>query len=245
MTRAPMSPDLVRLDGEEWMQKSRYRFASDADRFVYRRVLTRLVVAQAAGVAPTELELSRHCRLCGHPTHGKPRLVIPGSDLEFSVACTGTVVAIALSSGSEVGIDIERMPDESQRSSHALCDSEGRGALQTWTKKESLLKAIGVGLGIDPNEVHVSEPRQSPAVTRMPRQFGEPGAFRLCEFSLRPDIIGHICLYGAEPDVVLHDASGMLSADHGPARLRAHEPSPPTAAPPRWRSRPGRAAPRR
>ena len=212
MARAPISPALIRLDGDEWVQRSRYRFASDADRFVYRRVLTRMVVAQAAGVAPAELTLSRHCSLCGHPTHGKPRIVNPGCDLEFSVARTGTVVAIAFASGSEVGVDIERMSDDSH--------TEVRGTLQTWTRKESLLKAIGVGLAIDPNEVHVSEPRQKPAVTHIPRQFGEPGAFRLCELLLRPDIIGHVCLSGAEPDVVLHDASYLVSADHGPALLR-------------------------
>src|SRR6202034_3868256 len=96
------------LDDDERIRAARFRNRRDADLFLYRRILTRIVIGHSLGVPLTDVRLSRRCRRCGHRTHGKPHMMFPPCDLELSVSRTGTVVAVALATGVEIGIDIER-----------------------------------------------------------------------------------------------------------------------------------------
>ncbi len=76
------------------------------DRFCLRRAILRIVLARQLGAHAQALEFDRRCRLCGDPTHGKPRLVgYPGID--FSCAYRSDVIAIAVSATGLVGIDVE------------------------------------------------------------------------------------------------------------------------------------------
>ncbi len=93
---------------------------------------------------------------------GKPRL--PGP-LDFTISHSGTVVACAMSDQYPVGLDVEQIraydlddfrsflrPDE--------VEALGRGGMERvfcelWTKKESLVKAKGVGLISDLRLQHI------------------------------------------------------------------------------------------
>jgi 4'-phosphopantetheinyl transferase len=99
---------------------------------------------------------------------GKPEL--KGSDLRVSLAHSGEVAVVAVTSGREVGVDVEVLRAGTETwslSSHALTHSESErlealpvsqrsGAfLWMWTRKEALLKALGVGLALDPRLIEL------------------------------------------------------------------------------------------
>jgi 4'-phosphopantetheinyl transferase len=126
------------------------------------RALTREVLSGTVGAPPAELEITRECEHCGHPSHGKPRL-LHTPHVSFSVSHAGTIGVIAVAAADRVviGVDIERV-----RPRHNLAMLAGRvlapaqlaawsaidaseqltSFLQTWTAKEAYVKAIGTGV---------------------------------------------------------------------------------------------------
>jgi 4'-phosphopantetheinyl transferase len=137
------------------------------------RATTREVLGTRLGVAPDALEVSRRCRHCGHPTHGKPTL--PGApDVSFSVSHSGTIGVIAVAGdGVEVGVDIEHvrprtnlaglaartLAPEALAAWRAAPDVEQLTRfLYAWTAKEAYLKAVGTGITVQLSEV----PEQPP-----------------------------------------------------------------------------------
>jgi 4'-phosphopantetheinyl transferase len=114
------------------------------------------VLARYTGVdlGPLDLELT---------PQGKPRL--PGSRLRFNLAHSGEVALVAVTRDHDVGVDVERVRPDADRWAlvdHALTARERRqlqriaptarahAFLSMWARKEALLKAAGVGLGIEP-----------------------------------------------------------------------------------------------
>ena len=97
--------------------------------------------------------------------HGKPEL--PGSALRFNLSHSGDRALIALASGVEVGVDVERTARRSRAVERTLTAGERaamRGAdrhvelLQIWCRKEALAKALGGGLGWAPEDFDTSRP---------------------------------------------------------------------------------------
>ncbi|GAB3137334.1 4'-phosphopantetheinyl transferase superfamily protein [Marisediminicola antarctica] len=186
------------------------------------RALLVRVVAEATGVTPAEVEVSRRCARCGGD-HGRPVLVhcgelgVDGIDLSLSRA--GRSVAIAVSFAGPVGIDIESVaaasraalddvafgPAERER----LADADASPALRTamWTAKEAVLKATGDGLRVDPRELEVSFAGRMRGAPR-PALVGWPAApvpiasFQLSALDAGPGLIGTIAVIAdARPDI--------------------------------------------
>jgi 4'-phosphopantetheinyl transferase len=163
------------LDDAEQGRYQRFRHRADAERYLAARALTRIVLSDTLGVAPTEVKLAATCRVCGG-AHGKPTVVgEPG--IELSLAHSGSRVAVAVSTAGAVGVDVERLrpvanvealasrvlsPAERPELA-ALPIAERAAALLTyWTRKEALLKATGDGLSVPMSELTVSPPDQRP-----------------------------------------------------------------------------------
>lgn len=150
------------LDEAELARAARFRFARDAAEWVRGRAGLRRVLGGHLGVAATEVALAAG-------PHGKPCLAAPGTGLHFNLShCPGLAV-VAVCSAGPVGIDIEplaRAPSLLE-CEETFCHPRERAGLpadpaaralvllEIWTAKESLLKAVGSGLLVPPDEVWV------------------------------------------------------------------------------------------
>ncbi|MFF0445863.1 4'-phosphopantetheinyl transferase family protein [Streptomyces sp. NPDC004609] len=150
------------LDAEESARLDAFHRPADREAFAVAHVALRRLLGARLGRAPEAVALAREpCGHCGGP-HGRP--VVPGTPVHFSLSHTSStgsgLVLIALAPG-RVGVDVEAVPREStiadvapqlhprERTELAALPAADRPLAFTrcWTRKESLLKAAGVGLG--------------------------------------------------------------------------------------------------
>ena len=180
------------LTDEERERIGRFLRPADAASFAGGRALVRFALARLLGASPRELVFDTWCERHSS-AHGKPRLVEPPAEVEFSLSRAGSRLVLALS-GAPVGVDVERLDRdaeagvariafaEDERAEFEAVPSAGRASafLVCWTRKEAVLKALGHGLAVDPKSVSVTflegvEPR----VRRLPEEFGPPEAWSL------------------------------------------------------------------
>ncbi|MFF9058324.1 4'-phosphopantetheinyl transferase family protein [Streptomyces sp. NPDC014882] len=185
---------LVLLDAVERARHEATVRPADKARFLVGCALSRIALGELLGVPPADVPLRRVCPRCGGP-HGKVRLAVPeGSpyaDVDFSVTHSGEVVGVAVCRGAAVGLDVEDggvALDVDAAARAALGDGELRALyagppagrrtafLRTWTRKEAVLKALGVGLHAPLRELELSPPDAAPAVLGWPERLGRrPG----------------------------------------------------------------------
>ncbi|MEU0671745.1 4'-phosphopantetheinyl transferase superfamily protein [Streptomyces sp. NPDC006172] len=222
--------------------------ADDRGRFLLGCALSRIALGELLGVAPAEVPLRRACPRCGGP-HGKPRLAVPhGSpfaDVDFSVTHSGDVVGVAVARGAAVGLDVEESGsgaalDVDTVAPVALTDAEfaalnarppaerASAFLGVWTRKEAVLKALGVGLTVPPRRLEVSVPPLPPTVLSWPTQPPPPQALTMADVAVmtgpgRPPALATLAATGAT----------ALRAHHhdGTAELTAHADSTPPPRP--------------
>lgn len=142
------------LSQEELERARKYRFEADSRRYVKARSMLRSVLASYTGSEPRnilfEYGKGRKPALRGEPADG----------LQFNVAHSGDMVAIGVSRGRRVGVDIEQIRETfpadvctqffTANETAALEKISGRDRAELfyrlWTRKEALLKATGLGL---------------------------------------------------------------------------------------------------
>lgn len=143
------------LSIEEWRRVRRYASHLLARRFIVRRGVLRCILGQYLNQPPQEV------RIVYNP-HGKPLLAPEISTaLHFNLSDSGDLAALGVGIGGPLGIDIERLrpvPLAGGRESHHLLPLEAEHfervaepertleVLKTWTRREAIAKAEGVGL---------------------------------------------------------------------------------------------------
>src|SRR6184192_671852 len=144
------------LSDLERARVGRFAFEPDRNRFIVARALLRQLLAARLGVRPEAVELASGAR-------GKPALAgrFATSDLRFNVSHCKDVAVYALSSGREVGVDVEAvrtLPDADDVAARWFSPREyatyralepgdrALGFFQCWTRKEAFIKALGEGL---------------------------------------------------------------------------------------------------
>lgn len=168
--RAVLSPN-------ERDRAARFRFPHLQRRFAVARGALRMALARKLGGDPASLEFT-------YGPQGKPFLRgIP--ELSFNLAHSEELALMAIVEDRLVGVDIERINANADvvALSAVACTPRERKALQAlpermrpaafyeiWTRKEALLKAIGVGLAHPPNELDVTVVR----VPEWPSLAGKP-----------------------------------------------------------------------
>jgi 4'-phosphopantetheinyl transferase len=165
--------DLAALHGilapTEITRLSRSRLAPDVQRRVTARALLRLEVAAWMGTSPEEVRFRSRCRHCGDD-HGKP-IALPVDEVRaphVSVAHCADLVVVALTDAGPVGVDAEvagaagfdRFDDVAMHSRERATTAADRTRL--WARKESVLKATGHGLMLDPRNLRVTPAHEEP-----------------------------------------------------------------------------------
>jgi 4'-phosphopantetheinyl transferase len=160
------------LSADELVRAGRYVRSTDRDRYIAARAFVRRVLAAYVGVPPTQLRFR-------YGPHGKPELSGVGTGIGFNVSHSGEWVLCAVAPARHVGVDVERRRADltasdtdsvltaREREVLEKTDSAERAAsaLRLWTRKEAVVKAMGVGLsqplerlevGLDADVVHVT-----------------------------------------------------------------------------------------
>jgi len=198
-----VSASATLLSDRERERAGRFAFDPDRNRFIVARALLRQLLAARLGVRPEAVELASGAR-------GKPALAgrFATSDLRFNVSHCKDVAVYALSSGREVGVDVEAvrtLPDADDVAARWFSPREyatyralepgdrALGFFQCWTRKEAFIKALGDGLfhPLDRFDVSLApgEPAQILRVADVP---GDRCRWRLEGFSPVPGFVAAV-----------------------------------------------------
>jgi len=154
------------LSPAEWAKAMRFRFAADQVRSAVTRGVLRTLLGRYLSVDPLALEFSEN-------EFGKP--AVPG--IEFNASHSGDYALLAFSACARVGIDVEHRrgnrvvadlalrvltPAEYQRFMALAEVDHERTFFDIWALKESVLKGIGSGLSVPPEDIEISFYPSSP-----------------------------------------------------------------------------------
>jgi len=148
-------------DGDGWLtadERQRYgRFRADHDRgmFLVGRIMSRVLVGRALGIAPMAWQWREG-------PHGRPEIAAPTGSTQFNLAHSAGLVVCAIAEGRDVGVDVEdldRRPVDRAVvarycSAAEVDDIASHGDrwhdrfLAYWTLKEAYLKARGLGIAV-------------------------------------------------------------------------------------------------
>ncbi len=166
------------------------------------------LAARAAALLGAPVEdprLARSCPRCGSDRHGRP-YVVGRRDLAVSLSATAGTTAVAVTRGEPVGLDVEHLDevrfagvgDVLLHPEEEACDVGDLA--RTWVRKESLLKAAGVGLGVDPRTVHLSAAGEPPELLGpVP---GVTSRVWLEDLALEPLVLGCVAVLAPRRPVV-------------------------------------------
>ena len=170
------------LTEEERMRWGRFHQPLDRERFALGRCLCRLILAPRLGCAAKDVGI--RIGLNGRP------VLAAATPLWFSLTHSGDLVGIAVGPSPDIGLDTEEersgVPEElccvvctqEERAALAAAGPTARSTLffELWSLKEAYMKAIDVGLGLDPKACGF-DPQRLPA----PRFLAEPREGKIAE----------------------------------------------------------------
>ena len=174
------------LDIRDRERAARFRFEEDRIRFVLGRGLLRRCLGHYLEREGMTIELA-------YTDRGRP--VLAGEEeVQFSISHTQDLVAVAVTAGARIGIDLELMRTDldfnelakrifSERdlvAFLALSEREAPGAFfRAWTRKEAYLKARGEGIAERLRDVCVSMRAEEAGLIRDDRDESVAGTWRL------------------------------------------------------------------
>lgn len=206
------TPDL--MDDAERTRHAALRRDPDRRRFMVGSALLRLAAGRLLGRAATSVQVDRTCPDCAQP-HGKPRIV-DGDGLEVSVSHSGQRVAVALTFGAALGVDVEelnRTLDHVAMGRSVLAGTEAAADVTTflayWTCKEAVLKATGDGLRVPLTSLTIADPTNHP---------------RLATWPARPHLVDTVTLHRLDPGPDHLAALAVL--DPAPRPIHQHDATP-------------------
>jgi 4'-phosphopantetheinyl transferase len=192
------APDL--MDDAERARHAALRRDVDRQRLQVGSALLRLAAGRLLDRDPRAVLVDRTCPDCGG-AHGKPHIV-DGDGLEVSVSHSGDRVAVALTFGAELGVDVEQINpdlDAAALGPTVLHASEHASDLDTflayWTCKEAVLKATGDGLRVSLRSITIADPTNAP---------------RLASWPARPHLVDRFTLYRLDAGPRHHAALAVI-----------------------------------
>jgi 4'-phosphopantetheinyl transferase len=191
------------LSPDERERAERFRMSEPRRQFVSGRALLRQLLGACLNVESATLAF-------GYEPRGKPFLAQSAwdGDLRFNLSHSGRMVAIALTRGREVGVDVEsiqRLEDwpllaEQIFSPRELCELRSLPKTQQreaffngWTRKEAYLKATGEGLTDALPSVEVTlAPGKEPELLSLPTGPEAARQWAIRGIPLPPDFAGAV-----------------------------------------------------
>lgn len=199
---APDAHDIDLLAADERRRADGIVVPAVRRRFVRARAALRRILGRRLGVAPDALAFA-------YGPAGKPTLA-GHPQLRFNLSHSGDCAVLALSSDGEVGVDVESMRHRSpvlpvalrffaddEAAAVAACEGQARVAafLRTWTRKESVLKSTGRGLGVDTRAIAVGAGACAPRL----RVDFDPRTLLLCDVDLGSGRLAALCVAPGDP----------------------------------------------
>ncbi|HUR29607.1 MAG TPA: 4'-phosphopantetheinyl transferase superfamily protein [Planctomycetota bacterium] len=192
------------LDAAEAARAARFHFDLHRRRFVAAHGFLREVLARESGLEARALRFQLG-------PHGKPRLA--ESELHFNLTHTGEIALVAVGE-RELGLDAEEIRPErldgplAQRVmtaeefstwTRAPRAEQVRAFFRLWSAKESVMKAVGLGIGLAPQSFAVFEPHslELRATTRIDdcawtlRELTGPAGFAFALATQGPALVAH------------------------------------------------------
>ena len=196
------------LDPAERARAARFARPGLAARYIAARGRMREILGRWTGTAPRALRFAEGA-------HGKPAL--PGGP-HFNLSHSGDLAALAVCASHEVGVDIEtRRPVESAVAERFFSPAERAalsalpaaaweaGFFNAWTRKEAVIKALGLGLSLPLDCFDVTLAPGAPArLTRIDHPGTAAADWTLLPFDAAPDTPGALALRAGGRPVRLH-----------------------------------------
>lgn len=167
------------LSGEERERTASFVFDRDRERFVRAHGYLRRRLGRFVRLAPKDVPLAAQ-------DGGKP--FVEGYDVSFNLSHSGSRAVVAMTRGSEVGIDLEtverfdRLEDELEGLARSCLTGEEQVALAAlpsgrrvrrfltyWTAKEARMKLTGEGMALEPHSIALKLSRGRPVGYLRPR----------------------------------------------------------------------------
>jgi 4'-phosphopantetheinyl transferase len=147
------------LDAEERERAARFRFERDRALYVLAHALLRRELERYTGVAAQALRFE--CNASGRPELS-PAFEPGGAPLRFNLAHTRGLVGCAITTGADIGFDVEQVREPAPVEIAARFfsapelvalralppEQQGRRFFTLWSLKEAYVKARGVGIGL-------------------------------------------------------------------------------------------------
>ena len=154
------------LAPDEAERASRYGSAATRRCYVACRSVLRIILGKYLEIPPQAVSFC-------YSGYGKPALqgLAAATGLQFNVSHTDGLAVLAIGSGCELGVDVERVrelsdidgmtrryfaPAEQQGLALQPAGERARRFFEIWTRKEAVMKALGVGLSLTPERITVS-----------------------------------------------------------------------------------------
>lgn len=180
------------LSADERGRADRFVRAVHRDRHIVGRARLRQILGSVTGTDPRDLVFTFN-------PQGKPAL---DGGPHFNLSHTGALAALAVSADGPLGIDIERHAEiEEAVARHSFSPAEyaalsrlaerdwQAGFYRCWTRKEAVIKAVGLGLSMPLDSFDVSLAPGAPA--RVKRIEGDRAEdWRLVHFDPAPGVTG-------------------------------------------------------
>ena len=189
------------LSTQERERADKFRFERHRRRYVSGRGELRRLLSRYRGLSPWEVAL-------GYGSDGKPFCTTqpPGWRICFNLSHSENAAALAISSGFEVGIDVEhvRASEESvplevfstreRAEFNALPDAERQKVFfESWARKEACLKALGTGFTLPPAHFEFDLSIRGDTTPRfVGGEAEEAKHWRICALPSRPTCAGAV-----------------------------------------------------
>ena len=201
------------LSADECARADRFYFPRDQRRYIVARAALRLHLGAELGVDATAVSFV-------YGEHGKPALAPPYSDsgLKFNVSHSGELGLFGVLRDAELGVDLEVHRPLSDRDAlvrryfspgenhdfFALPEKQRQlGFFNCWTRKEALIKALGLGLSFSLRAFDVSlDPAVPARLLRLQQHSGEESGWCLAGFRPAEDYVAAVVVQGRKCTVI-------------------------------------------